>query len=394
MNIDPKLHAWTPEFTEWRRDFHAHPEIAYQEHRTAGLVAERLASFGLEVTTGIGGTGVVGTLRHGARKQAGGNRAIALRADMDALPMDEVGDPAYRSQNPGRMHACGHDGHTTMLLAAARYLAETRNFSGTIHFIFQPAEEAGAGALRMIEDGLIERFPFDAIFGAHNDPGLAVGSVSASTGTVHAATDDIAIHLTGRGGHAARPHVAIDPIVAGAQILLGLQSIVARRVDPLASAVVSICTFHAGSATNVIPETATMSGTIRNLDPALQIRLAAEIPELVRNLATAFGVVAAVEYERGYPPVVNDGAMARVVAAAAATVLDAANVHTDLPPTLGGEDFAYYAMQRPACFFRIGQADANAGATPLHHPRYDFNDAILPVGAALFAAIAAAELPG
>ncbi len=393
MNIDPQLHDWTPEFAAWRQDFHAHPEIAYQEHRTAALVAERLASFGIEVTTGVGGTGVVGTLR-GGRSSAGGNRAIALRADMDALPMDEANDLPYKSQNPGRMHACGHDGHTTMLLAAARYLAATRDFAGTIHFIFQPAEEGGAGALRMIEDGLLERFPFDAVFGAHNDPTLPVGAISASTGTVHGATDDIVIRLTGRGGHAARPHAAIDPIVAGAQIVLGLQSIVSRRVDPLESTVVSICTFHAGSATNVIPEIATLSGTVRNLTPANQVRLAREIPELIRHLARAAGVEAEVDYQSGYPPVVNDGAMAGVVARAAGAVVGAANVHTTLPPTLGGEDFAYYAMQRPGCFFRIGQADGDKGAMPLHHPRYDFNDAILPVGAAVFASIAASELPG
>ncbi|MGC9270750.1 M20 aminoacylase family protein [Acidiphilium sp.] len=393
MNIDPKLHEWTPEFTAWRRDFHAHPEIAYQEHRTAALVAERLTAFGLEVTTGIGGTGVVGTLRNGALGHGGGNRAIALRADMDALPMDEVNDLPYRSQNPGRMHGCGHDGHTTMLLAAARYLAETRRFAGTVHFIFQPAEEGGAGALRMLEDGLLERFPFDAVFGAHNDPTLPVGTLSASPGTVNGATDDIMIELTGRGGHAARPHATIDPIVAGAQIVLGLQSIVSRRVDPLDSAVVSICTFHAGSATNVIPETATLSGTIRNLNGAVQNRLAREIPAMIEHLAQAAGVTAAITYERGYPPVVNDAGMARFVAERAATVLDAADIRTTLPPTLGGEDFAYYAQRRPGCFFRIGQAGAATGAVPLHHPRYDFNDAILPIGAAIFAAIAAGEPP-
>lgn len=388
MNIDPKLSTWAPEFAAWRQDFHAHPELAYQEHRTAGLVAERLASFGIEVTTGIGGTGVVGTLRHG-----NGNRAIALRADMDALPIEEAGEHAYRSQNSGRMHACGHDGHTTMLLAAARYLAATRNFSGTIQFIFQPAEENGAGALRMIEDGLMERFPFDAAFGAHNDPGLPVGTLSASTGTVNAASDTISIRLTGRGGHAARPHGAIDPILAGAQIVLALQSIVARRVDPLESAVVSICTFNAGSATNVIPETATLSGTIRTLIPSVQNQLAEEIPAIIEGLARAAGATAEIEYLRGYPPVVNDGAMAQVVARAAAAILGPDQIATTLPASMGGEDFAYYALQRPSCFFRIGQKGETTGHMPLHHPRYDFNDDILPIGAAVFAAIAAGELP-
>ncbi|MHB1304339.1 MAG: M20 aminoacylase family protein [Acidiphilium sp.] len=388
MNIDPRLRDWTPEFAAWRQDFHAHPELGYQEHRTAALVAERLAAFGLEVTTGIGGTGVVGTLRNGS-----GNRAIALRADMDALPIEEANEVAYRSTAPGKMHACGHDGHTTMLLAAARYLAATRQFSGTIHFIFQPAEEGGGGAKRMIEDGLLERFPFDAVFGAHNDPNLPVGEISASPGTVNAASDTLTIRLTGKGGHAARPHQGIDPIVAGSQIVLGLQSIVSRRVSALDSAVISICTFNAGSAHNVIPQTAVLSGTVRTLTPSVQDQLAREIPPLVESLAAAAMAKAEVTYERGYPPVVNDAAQVEAMARAAAGVLGADHVHTDLPASMGGEDFAYYALARPGCFFRIGQADGARGSVPLHHPCYDFNDAILPVGAALFAAIAGQELP-
>lgn len=387
MNIAPQLRDWTPEFTAWRQDFHAHPELAYQEHRTAALVAKRLASFGLDVTTGIGGTGVVGTLRHGT-----GNRAIALRADMDALPITEASTAAYRSQTPGTMHACGHDGHTTMLLAAARYLAETRNFSGTIQFIFQPAEEGGAGAARMIEDGLFERFPFETVFGAHNDPNLPVGAISASTGTVNAAADMLTITITGSGGHAARPHQVIDPILAGASIVQGLQTIVARRIAPLDAAVISICTFNAGSAHNVIPETATLTGTVRSLTAAVQDQLAAEIPKLVAALATAAGARAEIIYERGYPPVVNDAAMAQAVARAAASVLEPNAIHTTLPASMGGEDFAFYALQRPGCFFRIGQRDEHKGGRPLHHQSYDFNDAILPIGAALFAAIAEQEL--
>ncbi|WP_174503107.1 amidohydrolase [Acidiphilium sp. C61] len=388
MTIDEQLLAWAPEFSAWRRDFHAHPELGYQERRTAALVAERLTAFGLDVTTGVGGTGVVGTLRAGS-----GNRAIALRADMDALPIEEAGDAPWRSTTPGTMHACGHDGHTTMLLAAARYLAATRRFSGTIHFIFQPAEEGGAGARAMLEDGLLERFPFDSVFGAHNDPLLPIGVVSASPGTVNAASDTLMIRLSGKGGHAARPHQAIDPIVAGAQIVVGLQSLVARHVAPLESAVVSVCTFHAGSATNVIPETATLSGTVRTLTPQVQDQMAREIPVLVRGLAAAAGVGVEVGYERGYPPVVNDPAAASAFAEAARAVVGASQVRTTMPASMGGEDFAFYALERPGCFFRIGQADGARGAVPLHHPRYDFNDAIIPLGAALFAAIAVRELP-
>ena len=382
---------WLAEAVAWRRDFHRYPELGYQEHRTAALVAERLASFGIEVTTGIGRTGVVGTLRAGT-----GNRAIAIRADMDALPMEEANGFAYRSANAGRMHACGHDGHTTMLLAAARHLAATRNFDGTVHFIFQPAEEGGAGAARMIADGLFERFPCDTVFGAHNDPNLEIGRISASPGTVNAAADTLEIRIAGRGGHAARPHQAIDPILAGTQAVLALQSLASRRVSPLDSIVVSICEFHAGSAHNVIPMEARLTGTVRTLLPAVQELAAAEIPLLVEKTVAAFGATAEIGYERGYPPVVNDPeATARAASAAAKTVGEAA-VDRALPPSMGAEDFAYYALQRPACFLRIGQRDeaANRGHMPLHHPGYDFNDDILPIGAALWTAVAEQELAG
>ena len=388
MKTDPRLADWMPELTAWRRDFHAHPELGYAEHRTAALVAERLASFGLEVSTGIGGTGVVGTLRHGA-----GNHAIALRADMDALPMSEDNDFAYRSTNPGRMHACGHDGHTTTLLAAARLLAAKRNFSGTVHFVFQPAEEGGAGAARMIEDGLFERFPCDAMFGAHNDPTLPLGTISASPGTVNAAADELSITITGRGGHAARTHASIDPVLVGAQIILGLQTIVSRRVNPLDSCVVSICQFHAGSAHNVIPEQAILNGTVRTMTASVQNQVATEIPALIRHLAAAHNATADIIYDRGYPPVVNDADAASRLRDAASTLLGAKQVIADLPASMGAEDFSYYAHHRPACFFRIGQNDGTHGTFGLHHPRYDFNDRAIPIGASLFAALVEQELP-
>lgn len=383
---------WLAEFTAWRRDFHTHPELGYQEHRTASLVASRLKSFGLSVATGIAGTGVVGTLRAGSS-----DRAIAIRADMDALPMQEENSFAHRSQVPGLMHACGHDGHTTMLLAAARHLAATRNFDGTVHFIFQPAEEGGAGAKRMIEAGLFERFPCQAVFGAHNDPNLETGTISASSGTVNAASDTLSVRVTGSGGHAARPHQAIDPVLAAAQIVLALQSIASRRVNPLESAVVSICKFHAGSAHNVIPQEALLEGTVRTLVAAVQDQVAAEIPLLIEAMARAAGAVAETSYERGYPPVVNDAAAAARAAHAAASVVGEAGVRRDLPASMGGEDFAYYALARPSCFLRIGQrsqdsSGAPRGHMPLHHQNYDFNDDILPIGAALWVAVAEREL--
>ncbi|HET9147505.1 MAG TPA: M20 aminoacylase family protein [Acetobacteraceae bacterium] len=383
---------WLAEFTAWRRDFHAHPELGYQEHRTASLVAARLESFGLAVTTGLAGTGVVGTLRNGSS-----DRAIAIRADMDALPMQEENDFGHHSLNRGIMHACGHDGHTTMLLAAARHLAATRNFDGTVHFIFQPAEEGGAGAKRMIEAGLFERFPCQSVFGAYNDPNLDVGIISASPGTVNAASDTVSVRIKGRGGHAARPHQAVDPVLAGSQIVLALQSIASRRISPLDSVVVSICRFHAGTAHNVIPQEAELEGTVRTLTAPVQDLVAEEIPLLIGNVARAAGAEAETSYARGYPPVVNDAATAARAACAAASVVGEAGVRQDLPASMGGEDFAYYALERPSCFLRIGQRgrDENGelrGHMPLHHQNYDFNDDILPIGAALWVAVAEQEL--
>jgi amidohydrolase len=326
------------------------------------------------------------------------DRAIAIRADMDALPMQEESGFPHRSLNQGVMHACGHDGHTTMLLAAARHLAATRNFDGTVHFIFQPAEEGGAGAKRMIEEGLFERFPCQSVFGAHNDPNLDVGIISASPGTVNAASDTVSVRIKGRGGHAARPHQAVDPVLAGSQIVLALQSIASRRINPLDSVVVSICRFHAGTAHNVIPQEAELEGTVRTLTAPVQDLVAEEIPLLIGNVARAAGAEAEISYARGYPPVVNDAATAARAARAAASVVGEAGVRQDLPASMGGEDFAYYALERPSCFLRIGQRGRGEngelrGHMPLHHQNYDFNDDILPIGAALWVAVAEQELP-
>lgn len=380
------IKALAPELTAWRRDFHAHPELSFHEHRTSDIVAAKLQSWGIEVTRNIAGTGLVGTLRAG-----GGNRAIAIRADMDALPILEASQTDYVSQNPGVMHACGHDGHTTMLLGAAKYLSESKSFSGIVHFIFQPAEENGGGAEVMIREGLFERFPADSVFGAHNDPSLPLGEISISDGTVNAAADTLTINLTGKGGHAARPQCCVDPVVAGCQIVLALQSMVARRTDPQDSAVLSITQFHAGSADNIIPQTALLNGTVRTLVPRMQNWMEATIPGLIMSLAEAYGVTAEVIYERGYPPVINDAAASARAALAAGRV--ASQVHRDLPPSMGAEDFSYMASAVPGCFVRIGQRQGDKGGVGLHHPLYDFNDEALPIGASLWAALVEQELP-
>jgi hippurate hydrolase len=375
------------DLTEWRQDLHAHPELGFQETRTSDVVAAKLAEWGIEVTRGIARTGIVGTLRCGTSR-----RAIGIRADMDALPIEEATGLPYASRNPGRMHACGHDGHTTMLLGAARYLAETRNFDGTVHFIFQPAEEGPGGGRVMVEEGLFERFPCDMVFGAHNDTSLPVGELAAVAGPVNAAADQFWIHIRGIGGHAARPHGAIDPVVIGSHIVLALQSVVSRRTNPLESAVLSICQFHAGTTDNVIPETASLNGTVRTLVPHVREEMQRLLTEIATITARAHGAEAVVEYERGYPCVVNDAAATERAALAAARVLGEGKIIRERPPVMGAEDFSYMALAVPGCFVRIGQAGRDRGAVPVHHPRYDFNDEILPIGASVWAALVEQEL--
>jgi len=382
-----RIAAFADDLTEWRRDLHAHPEIGLQEFRTSAVVAEKLRGWGIEVTTGIAGTGLVGTLRRG-RSQ----RAIGIRADMDALPMEEANTFAHRSQNPGRMHACGHDGHTTMLLGAARYLAETGNFDGTVHFIFQPAEENEGGGRIMVEEGLFQRFPCDMVFGAHNDTSLPKGAMAVVERSVSAASDRLNISITGRGGHAARPHRAIDPVVVGSHIVLALQSIVARRTDPLDSAVISITQFHAGSAHNVIPDCATLGGTVRTLLARVQDEVERLITQVVLATAAAHGAEAVITYQRGYPPVVNAHGPTECAARAAAQLLGGDNVIRKRPPGMGGEDFSFMAQAVPGCFVRIGQAEGDQFSTQVHHPAYDFNDAILPIGASFWASLVEQEL--
>jgi hippurate hydrolase len=388
MPVINRIADFAAEMTEWRHDLHAHPELGLQEHRTSDVVAGKLREWGIEVTRGLAGTGLVGTLCAGTSA-----RAIGIRADMDALEMTEANDFPHRSQTPGAMHACGHDGHTTMLLGAAKYLAETRNFDGIVHFIFQPAEEGLGGGRIMVEEGLFERFPCDAVYGAHNDPLLPLGTMVAVEGSVSAASDRFWIRITGKGGHAARPHLSIDPVVVGAHVVLALQSIVARRVDPINSAVLSITQFHAGSTGNVIPQEAVLNGTVRTLRPEVQDEVQRLLTDMAVATAAAHGAEAVVEYIRGYPPVINAADPTERAARAAARIVGADKVIRARPPSMGGEDFSFMALKVPGCFVRIGQADGAKGSTAVHNPAYDFNDAALQIGASFWSTLVAQELP-
>ena len=388
MPIINRIADYAAEMTAWRRDFHQHPEIGFEERRTSEIVAAKLAEWGIEVHRGLATTGVVGVLRNGS-----GERSIGLRADMDCLAMDEASGVPHASTIPGRMHACGHDGHTATLLGAAKYLAETRNFDGTVTFIFQPAEEGGGGGRVMVEEGLFDRFPCDAVYGIHNAPDLPLGECSAGTGPIMAASDTITITVRGLGGHAAKPHIAIDPVMVGAQIVVGLQALVARRVDPLESAVLSVTQFHAGSAMNVIPEVVELGGTVRTLLPEVRDAMERLIPLVAQNTAAAHEAEAEVVYTRKYPATVNHAAQSDLAARAAARVLGDAKVHRDRPPVMGGEDFSFMLLERPGAFLFMGQKGAERGGVPVHHPRYDFNDDLLPIGASYFATLVEQELP-
>jgi hippurate hydrolase len=376
MPIINRVADLQPDIQAWRRDIHQHPELQYDEHRTAAFVAERLRDFGCdEVVTGLGGTGVVGLIK-GRRAQAQGDvKVIGLRADMDALPIQEATQLHYASRTPGKMHACGHDGHTAMLLGAARYLAETRNFAGEAVVIFQPAEEGGAGAAAMIKDGLLDRFAIDQVYGMHNGPGIPVGSFAIRPGPIMASTDAINILIEGRGGHAARPHISIDSVLVGAQLITSLQSIVSRSVDPLESAVISICEFHAGNARNVIPQTAELKGTMRTLTPEVRGLVEKRLRDVVDGVARMSGAKIDLNVERGYPVVVNHAAQTEIAIEAARSVAGEGNVYP-MPPLMGGEDFAYLLEQRPGAFIFCGNGDT-AG---LHHPAYDFNDEAIVFG--------------
>ena len=387
MKTIPEIESFRDELVHYRRDIHAHPELAYQETRTAALVADRLHDWGLDVHTGMAKTAVIGTLSRGT------GPIVGLRADMDALPILEANEFEYRSTVDGTMHACGHDGHTAMLLGAARYLAAYPEFSGTIHFIFQPAEEAAGGAKLMIDEGLFERFPVDAIFGMHNWPGLAVGKFAMRSGAMMASLDCFDICIEGKGTHGALPHHGIDPILASASVVEAVQSIVSRNVDPLRAAVISVTKIHAGDAHNVIPERAELGGGIRCFDPNLRVYLRARLEEVVTGVAEAMNASASIEYVSTYPAVMNDVAATRLAADVASDIVGSQCVETQAEPVLGSEDFSYMLERKPGCYVFIGNG-VDQGGCMIHNPGYDFNDEILCVGATYWVRLAQSFLSG
>lgn len=375
-----QLHA---QMQQWRRDIHQHPETAYEEFRTSQLVADHLHQLGLEVHTAIGGTGVVAVLRGNTPEK----RHIGLRADMDALPMQELNTFAHASCHQGKMHGCGHDGHTTMLLGAASILAKNPDFNGTLYFIFQPAEEMQAGAKRMVEDGLFERFPIEEVYGMHNWPGIPAGQFAVHSGAVMAATDGFDVHITGKGGHAAMPDTLVDPVIVAGQIITASQSIVARNLKPTDSGVISITKMLGGSAYNVIPESVSLHGTIRTLSETQRSLIKQRLQQLVENTALAFNAQASIEYHPGYPATINTSAQAETCFQVAAELVGAEQVQWNPAPSMGAEDFSYMLQQRPGAYIWIGNGDLTESRA-LHNPHYDFNDTILPLGASYWIKLA------
>jgi len=375
MEIIKELEELQPEMQSWRRDFHAHPEIAFEEHRTAQIVAEKLESFGIEVETGLAGTGVVGTLKKGT-----GNRSIGLRADLDALLINEANDFEYKSKTPGKMHACGHDGHTTMLLGAAKYLAEKGDFDGTITFIFQPAEENEGGGKVMIDDGLFDKYPVESVFGMHNIPGMPVGTFAMKSGPIMASFDIFNLKIIGKGGHAAMPHTSIDPIIIGTKIVDAYQSIVSRYIDPQEPVVLSVTQFHGGDAYNVIPNEIEMKGTVRCFSSKVQESIENQMEQITSSICSAYGADYELGYERRYPATINTAEEVTISEKVAKNISGDEMVHTSPTPSMGSEDFAFMLQERPGSYIWIGNGDGE-GSCMLHNPGYDFNDEILPIGA-------------
>ncbi|ANP87434.1 M20 aminoacylase family protein [Rhizobium leguminosarum] len=373
------------EVAEWRRHIHARPELLFAVENTAAFVAEKLKEFGVdEIVTGIGRTGVVGLIKG----KGEGRRTVGLRADMDALPLTEITGKPWASKTPGKMHACGHDGHTAMLLGAAKYLAETRNFNGNVAVIFQPAEEGGGGGNLMVKDGMMERFDIEEVYGMHNLPGLPVGQFATRKGAIMAATDEFTVTIKGRGGHAAQPHKTIDPIAIGAQIIANLQMIASRTADPLRSVVVSVTKFNAGFAHNVIPNDATFAGTVRTLDPEVRTLAETRFRQIIEGLVAAHGAEAEISFHRNYPVTVNHPDETEHAVATASAIAGEANVNAEIDPMMGGEDFSYMLNARPGAFIFIGNGDS-AG---LHNPAYDFNDEAITHGISYWVCLAEQRL--
>ncbi len=390
MPIINRIADFHEEIKAWRRDIHAHPETAFEEDRTSEIVAGKLGEWGIEVHRGLAKTGVVGVLRGNGN----GGRAIGLRADMDALDIHELNDFSYRSKNEGKMHACGHDGHTAMLLGAAKYLAETRNFDGTVCFIFQPAEENEGGGRVMVEQGLFERFPVEAVFGLHNMPGLPLGEIAMRTGPAMAAFDIFEITVTGKGTHAAMPHHGTDPVAVAAEIVGALQTISSRRVDPLDPVVVSVTQIHAGDTWNVIPQEAVLRGTARSFSKDTRDQVESDIERIVDGITAAHGASARMTYERRYPALVNTAEETDLAARVAAEVVSGDKVTPEWPPLMGSEDFAYMLEAKPGCYIWLGNgAEGEPGGCMVHNPHYDFNDEAAVIGASYWARLVETALP-
>ncbi len=390
MNLIDRIVQFQADIQAIRRDIHAHPELCFEENRTADVVAQQLTKWGIPIHRGLGKTGVVGTITAGTSR-----RAIGLRADMDALPLQEHNQFEHKSQHAGKMHACGHDGHTAMLLGAAKYLAEHRNFDGAIHLIFQPAEEGGGGADAMIKDGLFEKFPCDAVFGMHNWPGSPVGTFGVAPGPMMASSNEFEITITGKGAHAALPHNGIDPVMVAVSIAQNLQTLITRNKKPIDAAVLSITQIHAGDAYNIIPNEAVLRGTVRTFSTPVLDQIESGMRRIVEHSAAALGAQAALRFHRNYPPTVNHAKEALFAAEVMKEVVGAENVLTDVEPTMGAEDFAFMLLAKPGCYFFIGNGDGahresghGIGPCMLHNPSYDFNDALIPIGATLWVRLA------
>jgi len=392
--VEPIL-AQQSELETIRRDIHAHPELCYEEQRTADVVASRLTEWGIPVVRGLGVTGVVGIIKNGTSE-----RAIGLRADMDALPMQELNTFEHASRHAGKMHACGHDGHTAMLLGAAHYLSQNRNFDGTVYLIFQPAEEGGAGARSMIADGLFDRFPMDAVYGLHNWPGMAAGKFGVVAGPMMASSNEFRVVVKGKGAHAAQPHRGIDPVMVAVQIAQAWQTIISREKNPLETAVLSITQIHAGSATNVIPDDAVLIGTVRTFTTEVLDLVERRMQEIAAGVAAAFGASVDFSFKRNYPPLVNHAAQTAFAIEAMKAVVGADNVDANVEPTMGAEDFAFMLQAKPGCYVFLGNGDGEhrlgghgLGPCQLHNGSYDFNDQLLPIGASYWVRLAEMSLP-